>query len=164
MNASTLVKINFLVLGFALCAYTIYCLKNDGLPQSLTDFVGLPSTSKTDYLTWCSTRATKIHINENTSLFQKGTRWYSSVNGEESVVDTIAMEKWFSKYCRIGVKFVENQPLQAGFSDKLGIEFVNGVVTYFKSAKDTRLFQWKTRYFQSKNLETALTELNAIVQ
>ncbi len=163
MNLNILVKLNFLILGLFLVGYTMYSLNHDGLPQSVTSIFGMKNKSN-DYLTWCDTRAEKVIIDDSVSLFQKGKSWHVKVGAQEKRVDTIAMEKWFSNYCRLNVKFLKNRPKQAIYSNQLGIQFVNGVEASFKKSSKFNVYKWQTKYFESKNLENAIKDLKKLIK
>ena len=141
----------------------MYCLKNDGMPQSVNQLFGLKSKSKS-YLTWCDTRAQKLLINDSISLYQKDKDWFALVGEQESKLNAIAMETWFSKYCRLSVHFTDERPKGTMYSNQLDIRFVNGSQASFMRGQGVNIFKWRNRYFESPQLQKALSDLNKIIK
>jgi len=164
LKLNILVKLNFLILGLFLVSYTMYSLSNDGLPQSVTSAFGIKNNKSNDYLTWCDTRAKTVIVDDSISLFQDGKNWLVKIGNQEKRIDTIAMEKWFSNYCRLNVKFIKESPKQAVYSNQLGIQFVNGVNASFQKSSQFNLYKWQTKFFESKNLEKAIKDLKQLIR
>ena len=164
LSLNVLVRLNFLILGLFLVGYTMYSLSHDGLPQSVTSIFGVESKKSNDYLTWCDTRAKTVILNDSISLFQKGKSWHAKVGVQEKRIDAIAMEKWFSNYCRLNVKFLKNRPQKLVYSNQLGIQFVNGAQASFQKSSKLNIFKWQTKYFESQNLEKAIKDLKQLIK
>ncbi len=140
----------------------MYCLKNDGLPQSINHLFGLPGQNKS-FLTWCDTRAEKLLVNDSITLFQKDKDWYAKVGVQERKLNTIAVEKWFSEYCRLTVHFTDERPIGSVYSNLLGIQFISGKQATFMKGQGLSIYKWKERYFESPQLAQALKDLKKII-
>ena len=129
--------------------------------------LGMPGhkTSGQDYVSWCSTRAKTLILPNQTVVYQKGTRWFKKLNKAETPLESLKMERWFSANCRLKVKFIQtDEKPKSSYSNKLGIEFISGVIGYFRAhPAQADTYEWKGRAFLSPNLSAALKKLENIV-
>jgi len=165
-KASLIVKLNFLILGLGLTAYLIYGLNTRGIPPVVKALFGLPAESagpgrsawyeESFKLSWCLTRVVSLVKPQGFKLAQEGRAWIFSTP-EEKVLDFVAVEKWFGRYCRVNATGAITMPGE-GSKPELFIKFVNGE-TEVLSITESGLFIWQDKVFSSPELSAALAEL-----
>lgn len=159
MKLSTILKLNFMVLGLGLTIYLIYSLNTKGLSPAAKLVLGLEGQSgakKPKKLDWCETRVTGMILPEKFKVTQKGHQWILE-NHVQKVLNFIAVEKWLASACA-----VKAEPLQAGttegFLPALIVKYVNGQVEMIKQNAEG-VFLWRDQAFKSPEFNQAIENL-----
>lgn len=171
MKTDWIVKLNFLVLGFALTMYFIYQVNTRGLsPQFLAIFGMKPSAAvkaqpslNSEKLSWCETRVSALLLPEKMKLIQDGSQWVveSSVGPEvvRRAVDFISVEKWFARFCNLAVEKPQVAVSETSATQPLMmVKYVTGDVGVLKQTAQGDLV-WKGQVFKSQQFFEAVSEL-----
>lgn len=165
LNTSTIIKLNFLLLGFGLTVYLIYILNTSGLSPRLTALFGLESTQTlsqkgSDRWNWCDTRVTSIILPNQFKISQEGQNWIRE-NGGTQIVDFLSVEKWFANFCTVLTQPVTPPEADDSLQVALIVKFVNGKVEALRRHPNG-VFIWKGKSFKSPAFEAALSALEKL--
>jgi hypothetical protein len=166
MKTSTILKLNFLVLGLGITIYLSFSLKHHGLSPGFRQLFGLPpaelvATEEDSNFnwSWCDTRVTGLIRPEQFKISQEGNNWVQ-VNGHEKVIDFVAFEKWLANSCAVRA-LRSNHPEDASFMPALIVKFVNGQVGVIRH-NPNGLYSWKGQAFASPAFDAALDQLTQL--
>lgn len=165
MNTSLIVKLNFFLLAFGLTAYLIYAVNTRGLSPGFLALFGIESSAPTQShslkkWTWCETRVTNLMQPGVFQLSQEGRNWIEERPEGQRVVDFIAVEKWFTRFCTLGIEPVEGRTSE-DFKPVFMVKFVDGRTEILRQSSEGH-FAWKGQVFLSSELLEAFQALHAL--
>lgn len=114
-----------------------------------------PSESSVDL---CPTRVSSMSVVGRFAVLQDGMKWYRAEGGERKELDSIAVEKWFSEYCKLESKTVEKAE---GQTPLLTLDYVSGDPKTLNMTPDG-IFTWEGRTFSSPELASAISALELL--
>jgi hypothetical protein len=160
MKASTIVKLNFFILGLGLVLYTMYSLNKTGLPGGIRTALNL-SGQASGSLSWCDTRVAGLIRPNSFRLTQEGNSWMVEKSSKEAI-SFLAVEKWFGEFCKVAISPLNvNEIAAASFQPQLFVKFIKGPVQILAATADG-IYQWKGQFFRSKELDQALNQLEEL--
>lgn len=151
-TVSLIVKINFLILGFGLVIYAIWYLNFRGLPPGAQQLIGLDAAAK---VTLCQTRVKALAFGDQGQVFEENMTWKKSPGFE--ILNQLAMEKWFGKYCTVGATAADNPEGSAPI--ELLWRFVNGRQQVLEIWPEQQVYRFLGTTFRSPELTAGLAEL-----
>lgn len=109
---------------------------------------------KKKHLAWCSTRVVRLDMG-SVSLVNRNFKWYR--NGK--VMDSLFMERWLARYCKLPVIFIKKPFLSEGNKQALFcVHFINNQKQCFYKTRGPA-FEWRSKQFLSSRLKEAVNQI-----
>ena len=156
MPIKVLIKLVILLTALTACIVAIFWLKQ-GHMKSFWTSLGLERTGTR--INWCDERVASLHMYDSgAKLVEKDGKWLW-VQGDERTLDYLRVEKWFAKYCQVGIT-----PLAPAEISELHpifeAVFINGDRISLHQGQRGH-FKMRDQVFKSETLQNALKELLA---